>query len=201
MSRSDIDSARRRHGGLRSAVGRFQSNRDGATAIEFGILAIPFCLLLFAILESCISFAAQQVMSNVTDDIAREIRTTGKLKSSPTNLTGTINATTMKARVCADLGIIVATGCSTNVEIDLRKFDTYAAAAAAAPIKLTGTGATRDIDKTGFKVEVGGSQTKNMLRVFYRWPVMTDLLRLSMSNIQQSKTLLFATATWKNEPF
>ena len=44
-------------------VRRFAGNRKGVVAIEFAALAIPFSLLVFAILESCISFAAQQVLS------------------------------------------------------------------------------------------------------------------------------------------
>ena len=178
---------------VRRAFTRFQRNRDGATAIEFGLLAVPFCMLLFAILESCISFAAQQVMSNITDDVAREIRT-GRL------LAANINATSMRTKICARLEIVVAKNCPGLV-IDLRDFTTFAAAAAAAPIRLTGAGATQDIDTSGFAVRAGGAKTRNMLRVFYRWPVMTDLVRLSISNIRQRQTLLFATATWMNEPF
>lgn len=192
MARHQARNDGRRHG-LRSAIALFQRNRDGATAIEFGILAIPFCLLLFAILESCISFAAQQVMSNVTDDIARQIRT-GRLPAADNNKTA------MTTKICGELAIIVSS-CSTNLVIDLRVFDTYALAAAAAPIKLKGTGSSQDIDETDFAVKAGGARTRNMLRVFYRWPVMTDLLRLSMSNIREKQTLLFATTTWRNEPF
>jgi len=193
MSRIDFEPVESRKARLRRAFGRFQRNREGATAIEFGILAVPFCLLLFAILESCISFAAQQVMSNVTDDVAREIRT-GRL------LAANINATSMQKKICDRLEIVVAKNCP-GLEIDLRDFATFAAAAAAAPIKFTGTGASQDIDKTGFAVRAGGAETINMLRVFYRWPVMTDLMRLSMSNIKNKETLLFATTTWINEPF
>ena len=64
-------------------------------------------------------------------------------------------------------------------------------------IKLTKNGAS-DGD---FKIEPGKSLTKNMLRVFYRWPVMTDYLRKSMANLKDDKTLLYATTTWQNEPF
>ena len=60
-------------------LARFLRNRSGSTAVEFTLLSIPFAVLVFAILESCISFAGQQVMSNITDDIARQIRT-GQLK-------------------------------------------------------------------------------------------------------------------------
>ena len=193
MSQSDMKPVGRGALRARRVFARFRRDRDGATAIEFGLLAVPFCLLLFAILESCISFAAQQVMSNITDDIAREIRT-GRL------LAAHINATSLRTRICTRLEIVVAKDCPGLV-IDLRDFTTFAAAAAAAPIKLTGTGASQDIDTTGFDVRAGGAKTRNMLRVFYRWPVMTDFMRLSMSNIRQRQTLLFATATWMNEPF
>jgi Flp pilus assembly protein TadG len=50
-----------------NALRRFVNNARGSIAIEFAALAIPFSLLVFAILESCISFAAQQVLSNVAD--------------------------------------------------------------------------------------------------------------------------------------
>ena len=43
--------------------------------------------------------------------------------------------------------------------------------------------------------------SKNMLRVFYKWPVMTDFMRKVMSNLKDGKTLHFATVTWQNEPF
>ena len=40
-----------------------------------------------------------------------------------------------------------------------------------------------------------------MLRVFYRWPVITDFMSKAMSNLKGGKTLHFATVTWQNEPF
>ena len=40
-----------------------------------------------------------------------------------------------------------------------------------------------------------------MLRVVYRWPVMTDLLALQMSPLDNKKILHFTTSTGRNEPF
>jgi hypothetical protein len=56
------------------------ATKEGSTAIEFTMLAIPFSMLVFAVLESCISFAAQQVMANAADDVARQFRT-GQIKA------------------------------------------------------------------------------------------------------------------------
>ncbi|MBX3578257.1 MAG: pilus assembly protein [Rhizobiaceae bacterium] len=168
---------------------RFFRDRRGSTAIEFTMLAIPFSLLVFAILESCISFAGQQVMANVTDDIARQLRT-GQIRRTQ------ITETSLKALICNRLEVVVSKGCPGLV-VDLREFPNFAAAAAV-KIKFT---ANRDLDTTGFAVTPGPSLSKNMLRVFYKWPVMTDFLRKSMSNLKDGKTLHFASVTWQNEPF
>lgn len=177
---------------------RFLRDQSGATAIEFTALAIPFAMLTFAILESCISFAGQQLMANVTDDIGRKLRT-GQIRVADV----ANNPTKLKQLICTDLSIIVTAGCP-GLEVDLRKVDTFAEASKLGftitdkKLVLTKDGAA---DAGGFKVDPGPSLSKNMLRVFYRWPVMTDFMRSSMANLEDGKTLLFSTVTWQNEPF
>lgn len=180
----------------RRALGRgllraFLGERKGSTAIEFTILAIPFSLLVFAILESCIAFGAQQLLTNATDDLARQIRT-GQIKQSEVKADPSL----VRDRICKSISILVAETCP-GLSVDLRAFDTFEEAAA---IRTKFT-EDHDIDDSQFKVDPGQSLSKNMLRVFYRWPVMTDFMRKSMSNLKGGKTLLFATATWQNEPF
>ena len=174
---------------IRAGLRRFARNREGSTAIEFVALAIPFSLLVFAILESCISFAAQEVLANATDDVARQLRT-GQLKAAA------VTATSLKKLICDRLDIVVAQGCPDLV-VDLREFPTFAAAAAV-KFKLT---SDKDIDTTGFDVKPGKSMSKNMLQGLLRWPVMTDFMSKSMSNLKGGKTLHYAAITWQNEPF
>jgi Flp pilus assembly protein TadG len=179
----------------RSILSRFVRDRSGATAIEFTILAIPFSLLVFAILESCISFAGQQVMSNVADDIARQLRT-GQIKASDPTFTHD----SLRNKICEKLEIMVADGC-IGLNVDLRSFDTFEEAAA---LRIEFLGSSKD-DRTlapsNFTFKPGPSLSKNVLRVFYEWPVITDFMRASMSNLKGGKTLHFATVTWQNEPF
>lgn len=173
----------------RGFVSRFLRNSKGSTAIEFTLLSIPFAVLVFAILESCISFAGQQLMSNITDDVARQIRT-GQLRPAD------ISKSSLEALICDRLEIIVAEGCP-GLEVDLREFPTFAAAAAVR-IKLT---PDRDLDTSDFGISPGPSMSKNMIRVFYKWPVITDFMSKLVSNLKGGKTLHFATVTWQNEPF
>lgn len=183
--RPDITEKRAKGGIFR----RFVKNRKGSTAIEFTALAIPFSFLVFAILESSISFASQQVLATAGDTVARQLRT-GQLRPAD------INEVTLKAHICNKLSVIVADGCP-GLEVDLREFPTFDAASKVR-IKFT---ADKDIDTSDFDVDPGLSESINMLRVFYRWPVMTDMMRSSMSNLKDGNTLLFSTITWRNEPF
>lgn len=171
---------------------RFARERSGSTAIEFAMLALPFSLLVFAILESCISFAGQEVMANATDSVARQLRT-GQLSALDAK-------TQLKQLICDKMEVMVAAGCP-GLMVDLRHFGTFAEAANAGytiengDIKLTGPG------PTDFTVDAGPASSKNMLRVFYKWPIITDFLSKSMSNLKDGKALHFASVTWQNEPF
>jgi Flp pilus assembly protein TadG len=167
----------------------FLRNSSGATGVEFAMLALPFSLFIFAILESCISFAGQQILANAADDIARQLRT-GQIRAAD------MNEVKLKTMICDRLSIIVSKPCA-GLLVDLRQYPTFEAAALE-KIKYT---ADRDIDTTGFAVTPGQSMSKNMLRVFYKWPVMTDFMRKSMSNLKDGKTLHFAAVIWQNEPF
>jgi Flp pilus assembly protein TadG len=172
----------------RRLCAQFLRDRRG-NALEFAALALPFSFLIFAILESCISFAGQEVMANATEEIARKLRT-GQVSAAD------VDETTLKKMICDELDIIVAENCPGLV-VDLREFPSFADAAA---VKIKFTSA-KDLDTTGFDVDPGPSMSKNMLRVFYKWPVMTDFMRTMMSNLPDGKTLLFASVTWQNEPF
>ena len=169
---------------------RFFVDAKGATAIEFAILGIPFALVFFAILESCISFGAGQVLANAADDVARQLRT-GQLRPKD------MDKGKLETMICDRIKIIVGDDCTDGLEVDLQEYTTFADAA---KVKIKYT-TDNDLDTTGFKVTPGPAQSKNMLRVFYKWPVMTDFMKLAMSNLKGGKTLQFTAVVWQNEPF
>ncbi|TIW23251.1 MAG: pilus assembly protein [Mesorhizobium sp.] len=172
----------------------FFSDRRGSTAMEFAMLAIPFALLVFAILESCISFAGQEVMANVTDDVARQLRT-GQLQRS------NVTEASIKQLICSRLEIMVAKDCP-GLLVDLREYPSFADAATAGFKIVDGDIVlTQGASTTTPAVSPGLAESINMLRVFYKWPVMTDFLAQSMANLKDKKTLHFASVTWQNEPF
>lgn len=66
------------------AVKRFHTEEDGATAVEFAIIAFPFFLLIFAIIETSLFFFANQYFETAVDETKRLFRT-GQLDGSTTN--------------------------------------------------------------------------------------------------------------------
>lgn len=163
---------------------RFCSERKGVVAIEFVILAPVFFLVVFALLESCIAFAAQQLMTNATDDIARQFRT-GQFKADD------MNEEKLHDLICARMTVLFPSDCPA-LSVDLRQFDTFREAANAL---------RSEIVPSSPEVDPGDALSKNVLRVSYGWPILMSFLHDVLSGKRDGKKLLFATTTWQNEPF
>ncbi|MFI0844064.1 TadE/TadG family type IV pilus assembly protein [Mesorhizobium sp. IMUNJ 23232] len=176
----------RKRGLFAGLLRRFIVDARGVTAIEFAVLALPFSLMLFVILESCISFAGSQVLANAADDIARRMRT-GQEK--------TMDKEKLQNLVCAEIKIIVANDCP-GLYVDLRTFTTFSGATTVKKYMLSD-----DLDNNDFRVELGGPQTINMLRLYYKWPIFTDNIIGLLQNGKEGKTVHFAAVIWRNEPF
>lgn len=175
-------------GQKRRLLSLFKKDKRGSVAIEFSMLAMPFCLLVFAIIESSLSFSAQQVMTSAADTLARDIRVE---RLSQANATGTI----VRNRICDRLSTWVSTGCPGLV-VDLKVYASFADVPTTIPRQ-----ADKDVDATGFATNVGIGKDIQHLRVFYRWPYITDFIGHKLAELPDNKTLLFASATWKNEDF
>ena len=61
--------------GFRSLIRRFIKAKDGVAAVEFALIAAPFFMLLFAILEVAMIFFSSLVLENGVINAARTIRT------------------------------------------------------------------------------------------------------------------------------
>ncbi len=60
---------------LKDRIANFKKDNEGATAIEFSLLALPFFMLLFAILELAIIFFISSTLNFAVSEAGRQIRT------------------------------------------------------------------------------------------------------------------------------
>lgn len=171
----------------RGILRRFIKNRRGSVAVEFTMLALPFTALVFAIIESGLSFTAHQVMANSVEDLARDLRTGVMKKADAT-------PAAVRARICNDMKVLVTSSCP-ELYIDLKTYATYGAVPTTVPM-LGG-----DLNTAGFTIAPGDPNTINQLRVFYKWPIYTNYIALKLAELPGGKTLLYSTLTWRNEFF
>ncbi len=166
---------------------RFIKDKRGSVAIEFTMLALPFSALIFAILESGLSFTAHQVMANAVEDIARDLRTNVMKQADAT-------PAAVRTRICNAMKVLVSSGCP-ELYIDLKTYSTFAAV----PLTIPYTGG--DLNTAGFTIAPGGQTSINQIRVFYKWPIYTNYIAKKLADLPNGKTLLYSTLTWKNEPY
>jgi Flp pilus assembly protein TadG len=167
---------------------RFKKDSQGSVAIEFVLLAMPFCLLLFAIFEACIAFAAQQVMANAVDNVARDLRTNVFTQAAAT-------PAAVRSKICTEMSLLVSSGCPGLV-IDMKPYASFSDVPTSIPRTATG-----DVNEAGFVVTAGKDSDKMHLRIFYRWPYVTDFIGHKLAELPDNKTLLYASATWEIEPY
>ena len=109
---------------LLSALGRFGRDTSGVYALEFGMLALPFFGLIFAIIEvSYVSFNSEQLQAAV-DKAARQILT-GRAQAN--NYTTT--ASFISNLLCPSTGRVLPTSwdCS-KLFVDIRTAATFTTA-------------------------------------------------------------------------
>ncbi|OLP45272.1 TadE/TadG family type IV pilus assembly protein [Rhizobium oryziradicis] len=200
---SDSRSRPRRYTWLR-LLRRFRRSADGSAAIEFAILAIPYFLIVFAILETFIAFVAEQVVTSAVDTLGRNLRT-GNITY---NLEKSTNKTSAEFRqlFCNEISFLLKCDASeiatpNRLYLDVRSFSTFAA------IPKVVTTANGSLDTTGFAYAPGGPGTINMLRAYYYWPVTTDLVRSYVATIRKpgetsnSDYLIVETTAFQSENY
>jgi Flp pilus assembly protein TadG len=162
----------------------FRRNVSGATAVEFGMLAMPFFFLVFAIIETGVVIGAGVLLDNAVKDVARQVMT-GQIQSSD------VDPKTFKAKICDEVDILM--DCA-KVKVDLRTFPAFGAIPSNIPMKLA------SVDDTGFCFDPGAQDSITVLRAFYEWPWKAGFLQ-KLSEGSNGNALLFSIAPFMNEPF
>lgn len=189
-------------------LARFRKNRDGAAALEFALLAIPFLLLIFATFETFLAFAGEQLMTNAVDTMSRKIRT-GEITFGLGKSTD-MTESEFREAFCAEVAILKM--CSGNeatmpskLYLDVRQFASFADMPKSVP--RVSTAEYSDLDTSEFAFSPGGPESKNMVRAYYRWQVMTDLIRPYVTNIRPpgkimpTDFLIVSTSAFQNEKY
>ena len=173
-------------------VKRFQSANEGATAIEFAFLAIPFFMLLFGILELAIIFFISSTLSHAVGEAGRLIRV-GSFQSC--------GQAAFKEAVCSRMNAIGS--CDKNLRLDVVSDASFSniTLIAPPPPPVAPSGAPAPPVPNGeYDSTVAGDPVVVRALFYHKLLLPTQLTRLE--NVPGSGTrVVTSTTAFRNEPF
>jgi Flp pilus assembly protein TadG len=167
-------------------LGRRRGAEDGSAAAEFAIVALPFCFMMFAVLELGLVFVIDSILENATIETGRLVRT-GQAEAQG------FNAATFKTQLCSRMSIFQA-DCNSRAFVDVRQLTQFNSTV---PDPMsTGTFKTSDLT-----YNQGSAGSIIVVRVWYKQPLLTPFLSQGLSRLNDGSAMLMAVTTFKNEPW
>ena len=187
---------------LRAKLCAFRDDQDGVTAIEFGIVAVPFFGLLAAIFESGLVFFATQGLSAAVEQAARAILT-GQAQSNAAISSSQQFRDTMICNPASPLHRVLPSfvDCSKLI-VDVRPASSFASADVTNDFYRNVTGAYC----------TGGPGDIVIVRAIYPMPVYFSIVEATPTGISVNSTgqamysnnwthMVMGVAAFRNEPF
>jgi Flp pilus assembly protein TadG len=163
----------------------FVKNRKGSAAIEFAILALPFIVLIFAIVEIAIMFFVDSGLDAALHTTVRQVRV-GTAKS------GAWDLAKFKDKLCAEL--TYSFSCSTNLKVRAVVISSMASVSKVNPIVNGTLNVTEDFN-------IGGSGDYVLVQAFMTWDPVLKLYTFAGGRLTDGRYVLGASELFKNEPF
>lgn len=177
MERGKIRSVRR-------LVAAFARKQDGAAAVEFALVALPFFWLLLVIFETAGVIFTDIALQNGVTETARLIRT-GQVQNQ------NISESKFKELLCKNIASYI--DCS-KIRVDITKSATLAG--------ITGPDMMTVKDSTAQSFQPGGPMEWVLVQARYDWKLtVPGISRLANMGSNSSVRRLVAGAMFRNEPY
>ncbi|MGX5736234.1 TadE/TadG family type IV pilus assembly protein [Bosea thiooxidans] len=181
----------------RRLFGRFRRSQDGAAAVEFGFVALPFVMLLWAIFETALMFWTNQVLEEALLQASRSVLT-GQSRSLYTSTNAATNAAAFRDAVCAraPLGLI---DCN-KLSIDVRGYADFSAASSGTASSNPLAGGKLDTSSFSYSQPASGQIV--VIRAVLDYNLfLTSWASASLANIGPGHRGLVASIAFRTEPF
>jgi Flp pilus assembly protein TadG len=170
----------RRMSGMRR-LRSFARHEKGTSAVEFGIIGLPFLALIFAIMETALVFFAGQALETAASESARKVMT-GQAE--------TWDMTKYKQEVCSHIfGLF---DCN-KIQVNVKAYPSFSSANMDRPVDANGNIVS--------SFQPGGPGDVVIARLLYDWPTFIPMLGLSEGDRPSGNRLLIATVAFRNEPY
>lgn len=170
----------------------FARDEDGVTAVEFGLLALPFFAIIAAIFETAIVFLAGQILDTAVQDSARLIRT-GQAQSQA------FGPTEFRGAICS--GLVGMFDCS-KLRVSVTTVTGFDAVDISYPLPKDDECTEENCDWTLPENYTQTSKNQVVLvQAYYKWPTVVNIPGFNMQALPDGTRLLGAVRVFMNEPF
>jgi hypothetical protein len=166
---------------------RRRRRREGAAAVEFAIVALPFFFVIFAVLELGVIFLVDSTLEAAVQQATRLVRT-GQAQ------TGAISPAQFRAAMCENMSVFEG-DCQERAVIDVRPIPQFRDPNPPNPI----VDGEFDPDQTDF--DPGDAGDLMLVRVWYQQPVFTPMLSRALTRLDSGDAVIQVTTAFRNEPF
>ena len=173
---------------LRRGIARLIRSERGAAAVEMALVATPFLMLLFGIIEVGMIFLISASLENGMDAAARTIRT-GQFQDG-----GAPTSSAFKTSICNTFGWFQA-DCTTRLNIDVRTYSSFSAVTTPSLVS-NGTFNTSQVTFTP-----GAANDIVVVRAYYQWPLIAPFFDQALQQLNGGVTLITSTTVFRNEPY
>ena len=179
---------------------RFRRNCDGVTAVEFGLVALPFLLFVLGIMAVGLQFFTINALDNAVDTAARKIRT-GEAQRAGMKLSD------FKDLVCKSGGYYVEKDCE-KIYVHVQSAGDWAAIEPR-PCASDGKMTTQSNMTADLVDSSGGSEQVVLVTVCYDWqlPITFPTLQYMLMHpadgvaLESGGSLVQSVATFRTEPY
>lgn len=164
------------------------SDTRGVTAVEFGLLAVPFFGLVTAILQTSLVFISSQVLESAVIDASRNVRIGEAQK---------LDEAAFKKRICDGLYGLFGDCKSMHLRVDT--IASFSNTTPSIPVDVTCPNECKWTTPETWSP--GATSSVVMVQAYFRYPVPIPLGPLSIANLADGSRLIGSTFVFMNEPF
>ena len=166
---------------------------QGATAVEFAMVALPLFMMIMATLELSMVVVVSTMLESALSKAAREIRT-GQQQNASSSQSADVSEGAFVASVCSQM-VFLQSNCASNLSVDVRVVNAWGTGGAPDP---AAGGTFSDEDLT---FATGGPSEIVKVSAFYKWPLFTPYLSQALSKVGNNTALIRTVDTFRNEPY
>jgi Flp pilus assembly protein TadG len=169
---------------------RFRRDEKGATAVEFGLISVPFFMLLMSTVEMALMLWTSQQMEEAVFQGSRSMLTgdSRTIYSNPATA-----QTAFRDALCANMTLI--SSCPARLKVDVQTFASFATATSNSAITA---GA---INTAAFGFQPATPSTIVVVRAVLSYPLTMSSWSQAFANLANGERALMANIAFRTEPF